>query len=575
MNTQKRIQKLDTKTINQIAAGEVVERPASVIKELIENSIDANATEITIELKNGGKTLIKIIDNGLGLHKDDFGLVFERHATSKIAKLDDLESEKTLGFRGEALASIASISQIEFASNGNSIDENGSLNPKPMASGTQVAVKNLFYNTPARSKFLKTDQTEYKKCLEIIESYALAQPEVAFRLIHNEKQILNLPKADLKQRIADVLGQDFASKLLKIAYLSKELTITGFISKPELAKDRAYNQHLIVNGRPISAPYFIHAIKNAYGSTVFPQEKPPFVLQIDINPAEVDMNVHPRKEEARFHFQSMVYSKLMQAVKHTLNENILTPKMDFSLKNAESFMQQKSIEGLKSIPPEPQIQNSMKMFDPSSFEREKRSLTEAQKEPETTLKPIAQVANSYIICRSEDGLVIVDQHAAHERVMYEKLKEEANKKDPQTQPLLVPEELELSRNELETLSEAQKILEKIGFHIEPMPNKKISIQAIPAKFSKNDLHELIHGLLQDLEENAEFKKLDQIEDIVINYAACRGAIKFGQPLTIDEQIALISQMETIAHKQYSCPHGRPTMISLSLDDLEKEFKRRK
>lgn len=584
MKNEHKIKKLDKKVINQIAAGEVVERPASVIKELVENSIDAGANQITIELEEGGKKKIKVIDNGIGLGKDQLDLVFERHATSKINKFDDLEITSTLGFRGEALASISSISEIEFASktqndtSGYSIDEKGEIKPAAIPQGTQVTVDNLFFNTPARAKFLKTDQTEYKKCLETIEAHALAHPEIGFTLYHKQKQVFDYPATDKEGRVTQVLGADFASKLLPVFYGGNELSIEGFIGKPELAKDRAYNQYLLINGRAINAPYFVHAIKNAFGSTIFPSEKPPFVLWLTLNPSDVDMNVHPRKEEARFHFQSMIYNKLLHSIKHVLNENVLTPKVEFAPKDVKSFIPSQA--SFSNTNPRPLQRDSVEMFAPMSFDRSKRSLTEPlsemQKEAvETRLRPLAQIANSYIICQGEEGLVIVDQHAAHERVMYEKLKEYARNKSPKSQQLLTPIQIELSNSELEVINQSKPVLESIGFDIQEFGGQTVLISAIPDKFSLNDSEEVFRGLIEDLKDGHDFSNLEKIEDIVINYASCRGAIKFGQPLTYEEMVGLIKEMEAIKGREYSCPHGRPTMIELSFDDLEKEFKRRK
>jgi DNA mismatch repair protein MutL len=584
MQNEHKIRKLNEKVINQIAAGEVVERPASVVKELVENSIDAQATQITVELEEGGKRSIRVIDNGIGLSKDQLDLVFERHATSKIQEFGDLEITHSLGFRGEALASISSISEIEFASkteedsSGYSIDEQGEIKPAAIPQGTQVTVSNIFSNTPAREKFLKTDATEYKKCLEVLEAHALAHPEIGFTLFHKQKQVFDYAPATKQDRITQVLGADFSSKLLPIFYGGNELSIEGFIGKPELAKQRAYNQYLLINGRSINAPYFTHAIRNAFGSTIFPAEKPPFVLWLTISPQDVDMNVHPRKEEARFHFQSMVYNKLMHSIKHVLNENVLTPKVNFAPNQVQSFMPSQS--NFTNNSPKPLQKDSLAMFMPSNLDRSKRSLNEplsqVQKQAnENHLLPISQMANSYIICQSEEGLVIVDQHAAHERVMYEQLKEYARNKSSKSQQLLVPIQVDLSNSELETLKQAQPILKNIGFDIQEFGGQTVLISAIPDKFSKNDIEDIFRGLMSDLQEGHDFSNLDLIEDIVINYASCRGAIKFGQPLTHEEMVGLITEMEAIKGREYSCPHGRPTMIELSFDDLEKEFKRRK
>jgi len=339
-----KIQKLAEQVINQIAAGEVVERPASIIKELVENSLDAGSTKVMIELETGGKDLIKIIDNGSGVGEEDLNMALQRHATSKISSLDDLEETASLGFRGEALASIASVSHLEFASypegqsSGMAINQEGEIVIKAMPKGTQVSVRNLFYNTPARQKFLKTDATEYKKCLELLESYCLSYPEVHFSLRHNDKQIFDYPASDRLGRIRQVLGENFSTKLLELHYEGSDLSIEGYIGKPELAKSKAYSQYFFVNGRQIRAHYLNHAVQKAYSTVIFPQEKCPYLIWINLDPSEVDMNVHPRKEEARLHYQNIVYSKLLQAVKYTLDKNILTPSIRIDKRNVEQFI---------------------------------------------------------------------------------------------------------------------------------------------------------------------------------------------------------------------------------------------
>lgn len=595
------IKKLPDNLINQIAAGEVVERPASVIKELLENSIDAGATSITIELKKGGKELIKIVDNGVGLDKSQFDLVFERHATSKIASIDDLNSNLNLGFRGEALAAISSVSQIEFASNGHLINSDGELKAKSMPNGTQVTVENLFYNVPVRLKFLKTDATEYTKCLEIVESYALCHPEVHFKLIHNQKVVFDYPKANTKEdRIRAVLGQDFSQKLLPISYSGTEISLLGFIGKPETAKDRAYNQYIFVNGRPLEAQYFNHAVKNGFGSLIFPSKKPTFLIWLQLDPKDVDMNVHPRKLEARFHFQGIIYNVILKAVKNALEKTSLAKTVELSRDSVENFLPKKDYTSTSNVSQTPSFSNSSQYpknsysnnyspqsfnfsepnntpISPKSFQNPSNDLItpeSAHSKSEPTLRPLCQINNSYIVCESKEGVIFIDQHAAHERVMYQKLKKVRQNQNQNTQPLLIPVQLELSKSQVEIFKNSSSVLNSIGFDIQDFGQNSIVVNAIPAKFSANDIESLIFGLFQDLSEGVDFSKLEEIEDIVINYAACRGAIKFGQKLTIPEMEALIYEMDAIQNLKYSCPHGRPTTITISYDELEKQFKRK-
>lgn len=594
----KTIHKLPNDLINKIAAGEVVERPSSIVKELLENSIDAGSTEVNIELENGGIQLIKIIDNGKGVHQDDFPQLFERHATSKISSLQELEQNLHLGFRGEALASISSVSHTIFASfpkdakSGTQIDSSGEIKPVSMPHGTQVEINDLFYNVPARKKYLKTENTEYKKCLQLIEQYCLAHPEVHFSLSHNQKVIFDYSSTDKAGRIRQIFGSEFSEKLLPVFFQGNEVFIEGFVGKPELAKQKSPHQFFLINGRPIKTPAFNYAVKQAFGSLIFPQEKPQFFLWININPEDVDMNVHPRKIEARFHYEGVLFRHILRSVKHALEKTDLTKQIEIPKQNYNSFISKPAPSPSFSSPnPAPQSFN----LGPSSYKpsNSKKSLTNyfqenhqrntqtlnnsytSNPEPQSKPKlyPLAQIENSYILCQGESSLVIIDQHAAHERILYEQFKAEALSQSPKSQKLLTPIQIQLTPKETKTLEEAQETLTKIGFDITILGQDSIGIQGLPAKFTKTNLEELIKDLLDDIQNNDSFQNLSDLEDIVINYAACRGAIKFGQPLTRDEMIALIQEMEKIEHKQYSCPHGRPSKVEITFKQLEKQFKR--
>ncbi len=587
-----KIQKLPNDLINKIAAGEVVERPASIVKELIENSLDAKATQITIILEEGGINRIKIIDNGLGLASDQLPLVFERHATSKINSLQELENNSSLGFRGEALASTASVAKVTFQSfpegqkSGYQIDHNGEIKPVAITKGTHIEIRDLFYNVPVRKKYLKNTSTEYKYCLKVIQEYALCHPEVAFTLEHNQKEIFSYSSTDRINRITQIHGSDFSSKLLPVFYSGADLKIEGFIGKPELAISKKPTQHFLVNGRPIKTNTFNYSVKQAFGSLIFPQEKPQFFLWLELDPKDVDMNVHPRKIEARFHFEGIIFRKIIRAVKDALQKNDLTKKLNLHKSSAESFIPKPNYSTSKhqsqsiSFPSHKSynIQGSkgslINYFNQNhSQNRPTQSLSDQTQKP--TLMPLVQIENSYILCQSPSALVIIDQHAAHERVLYEKFKAEANSQEPRSQELLTPIQIQLSSTQIETLKHSTETFQKIGFNISVIGENQIAVTSIPLKFSNNDLDTVIQSLLNDIEDNSDFQNLSDIEDIVINYAACRGAIKFGQPLTKDEMIALIQEMEKIQHKQYSCPHGRPSKIEITFQDLEKQFKRTK
>jgi len=627
MQAESRILKLDNHLINQIAAGEVVENPASALKEIIENSIDAECTHLSIDLEAGGKTLIRVADNGKGLIENDLPLVFERHATSKIQSLQDLENNFHLGFRGEALAAISSVSQIEFATrhhqslHGSSIDANGQITSKAMNVGTTVTIKDLFFNTVARQKYLKTDSTEYKKCLQVITSYMLAHPQIGFRVTHNSKLIYKLEPQDVLDRIAAVKGEQFASQLVKVNYLDEQIKLSGFICKPQAAVAKMPIQQIFVNKRPINAKNFNHAILQSYGSWLFSPNKPQFILYFDIDPKTVDMNIHPRKLEAKFFLESKIYGVLRQVVKKTLESHSLTPSVaksdslakfvpGFQADTNTGFQNDTNTESQISYPstsnseyrvhsshqsrglqnfglvskPHQSIprQSFSQQKHPDYIEMDTAPISIDQPVPnaelienphsENDLRAICQIKNSYIIAEGKDDIFIIDQHAAHERVWYEILKNNANSSQPQSQPLLVSESFNLDLSHLETLNKCKETLAKLGFDF-AISDNQITVKAVPTKLNKIGIQELFTNILEDIEQNHEFSNLNELEDIVINYTACRTAIKFGQSLELSEMQKLLDDMQAISHKKYTCPHGRPAIIKLGMRDLEKLFKR--
>lgn len=583
---------LSENLINQIAAGEVVERPASVIKELVENSLDAGATEIIVDVKEAGKIHIKALDNGCGIAKEDMQLALARHATSKIREEADLWKIRTMGFRGEALASIASVSKLVIKSKteenlgGTQIDSEGgeilSMKDVGMSKGTQIEVYNLFFNTPARQKYLKQTTTEFGHISALINTLALANPGISFKLIHNEKVVTDLPKStDLISRVADIFGRATAEAMLPIFYGGSEFQMDGFVGKPLLSRSSSQHQYLFVNGRAIQHFLFANTIKNAFHSMLMENKKPVFVLNIKIDPALIDVNVHPRKTEIRFEDQQTMIRVIYSAVKSALEKNNLIPKgftesqrymSDNFPKDTENAPR---VQGSLSFSKEILAERDFKPLSQFSFNHrgsDHSSIAVKHDEP-VSMKSITQIANSYIVAENESGLVLIDQHAAHERVRYEQLMEQFEKQEKSVQPLLVPFQLELASQELNLLEQNMETFKNLGFEIEHFGGSTFVIQAVPSFFAKEDLDQVIKGVLDDILNQKDPSKMQGNIEVILTYMSCRSAIKFGQKLSLDEMQGLLNQMEGLK-RPYTCPHGRPTMISLTLDELRKMFGRK-
>jgi len=627
------IKKLDKNLINQIAAGEVVERPSSVVKELLENSLDAKSTQITIDLENGGIDLIRITDNGLGVDKGDFPLLLEKHATSKISSVEDLEGALTMGFRGEALASISSVSKFKFKSKpkdgqlAHQIDQNGEISVCSLNQGTQVEIKDLFYNVPARREFLKTPNTEYNQILKLLIGYFIAYPEVSFNLNHNSKQIFAFRAEDFTDRVAKVLGNKFTDKSIPVFYESSNLKLSGIVSKPEFCVSKKPEQLLIVNNRPLKPDVFSVAVKNGYGSLIFPTQKPQFILNIQIKAQDVDMNIHPRKLEARFKYQSILFATILKSIRQALqkvslvkNVEIQKPSLDSFLShspagnsqntNVDSSFNANSSPTLKNASYNPRSQSSIGtrfqgmsnymptnqrqslMGDYSSTSNNQSAglnldLANAQGSLENSsqnqdldlssfqnsLRYLGQLSNSYLLFESKDGLTIIDQHAAHEKVKYFEIRNKLKSIQKHTQSLLTPLEIDLSIPKIAILKDAKPVFQKLGFDYQIKENQ-ISLTQVPANLVKINPEKLILELIDDF-LNANTKNLTELEDIAINYAACRSAIKFGQSMQPLEVASLLKSLDELKEEKYSCPHGRPSTIGISHDELEKLFLRKK
>lgn len=576
---------LSDNLINQIAAGEVIERPASVVKELVENSIDAGSTNIVIEVKNAGKTLIKVTDNGVGMDEEDMMLALKRHATSKISDEKDLWNIHTMGFRGEAVPSICSVSQFTIRSKtkddlaGFEINCDGGEIIKTshfgMNVGTCVEVRSLFFNIPARQKYLKQDSTELSHITALLNTVALAHPEISFKFIHNEKVLFDLAKStDLISRIADIFGKATSDAMLPVFYGGSDFKIDGFIGKPVLSRSTSQHQYFFVNKRPIQHFLLANTIREAFHSMLMENKKPVFIVNINIDPSLVDVNVHPRKLEVRFADQQALIRVLYSAAKSALEKHDLTP-MAFT--ESKRYMSDNfPVNITKERRP---VDSKFSVQDALSFtknflqERESKPLQSSSENSHISMKSITQISNSYIVAESDEGLVLIDQHAAHERVRYEELMNQFENENKSIQPLLVPAQMEFTNQEVSLIEENIGIFTVLGFDIENFGGKTFIINAVPSFLSGEDIDTVVKGVLDDIMNEKSPTKFQGKSEAVIHYMACRSAIKFGQKLTIPEMQALIMKLEKLK-RPYTCPHGRPTMIKLTLSELEKMFGRK-
>ena len=563
--------------INQIAAGEVVERPASVIKELIENSIDAGADKITLEVIGGGDELIRVTDNGSGMDKDDAKLALARHATSKISVTDDLFNIKTLGFRGEALASIASVSDltlitkqqrsptgVKITAHGGETISFEEINCPP---GTQIEVRNLFYNTPARKKYLKTISTEYQQILSFFQSLAIAHPNIQFVLFRNNKESFNYPIVNtFFERIRSVLGKNIAENCIPVSSSEGDFSIEGFIGKPEIAREGTRHQHLFVNSRAVSHSLFSYALYESYHSLLFGRQKPFFSINIQIAPTLIDVNIHPRKLEIKFLNQNQLFKALQKAAKESLEKNILMPGIKTNIYQPKFFDPIKVNDALEFTK---NLAEDSRNFKPGRINKYayKKDGTQV-----LSLNPLAQIAKSYILAESPAGLILIDQHAAHERILYEELMDQFDKKAPEKQQLLIPQNIELSSLEAEIFKSNEAIFNALGFEIELFGGSTFIISSVPASIAKENIENILLNVLSDLSDDKKTRAVINPSEKLIEYVACRSAIKFGKDLSIDEMASLIMQLDCLK-RPYTCPHGRPSMIQLSFEELEKRFKR--
>lgn len=580
--------------INKIAAGEVIERPASVIKELLENSLDAGATKITVELEESGKKQIKIIDNGEGMTPEDAEKSILRHATSKIRSVEDLFSIKTLGFRGEALASIAAVSKLNIITKQKNvlsgfalqIEGGNILNRNIVATepGTILDVQDIFFNTPARKKFLKTDAVELKHCLDVVTHYALANPSVTFKCLHNNYLLLHSPAMnDARSTIASIYGVQTAKELLEVKYQDEKIKVTGFISKPYHVRNDKNQQVLFVNGRWIKNADITNSVYEGYHSTLFVNKHPVFVLHLQLNPETIDVNVHPQKQEIKIEQKEEVMKAVSVAVREVLQSNKLMPTVDVNTEQQITFgtpLPQKEVKATVKYPFEPSAQRVFAVEEATaaydSAEANVPVVTEQSQSHELvhqklpTMKLLGQVHKTYFLAETEGGLFYIDQHAAHERVMYESLLNQFLHGRVEVQQLLQGEMLEVSVAEKILLGEKKEELKQLGFELEYFGGNAFAVKTIPLVFGKVKVKELLHDLLSMLENK---KSILEKKEEILTRMACRAAVMAGDVVTIPQMEKILSQLSK-TELPFTCPHGRPTLMKVTIDELEKKFRRK-
>ncbi|WP_237132065.1 DNA mismatch repair endonuclease MutL [Pseudohongiella sp. O18] len=615
----KRIALLSQRLANQIAAGEVVERPASVVKELMENSLDAGASRVDVEVEQGGSKLIRIRDNGTGIPRDDLTLALSRHATSKIVELDDLENIESLGFRGEALASISSVSRLMLVSRSEHAQEEGgwqveaagqemtaTLSPAPHPQGTSVEVRDLFFNTPARKKFLRTENTEFGRIDEVVKRIALSRFDVGVTLRHNQRTVHQLQPAqtiqEKQRRIGLVCGPAFLEHAVFIEMEASGLRLWGWVCLPTFSRSQPDLQYFYVNGRVIRDKLVSHAIKQAYRDVLFGGRHPAFVLYLELQPSLVDVNVHPTKHEVRFRDQRLVHDFLFRSLHKALADVRPSDHMQGSSDRDDNVMGQSSADnwqkpveqaslGLRvdqstgeilHTDSAPVSQNSAQRFSSYSGASSNsrvladqaalyQSLGEDKEVPPLGFA-LAQLHGVYILAQNAEGLIVVDMHAAHERITYERMKTACDTQGIKAQPLLVPVSLAVSRAEADCAEEQSQSLAELGFELERVAEESIVVRQVPTLLARANVEQLVRDVLSDIREHGQSERISAYRDELLSTMACHGSVRANRQLSIPEMNSLLRQMEQ-TERSGQCNHGRPTWVYQSMSDLDKLFLR--
>jgi DNA mismatch repair protein MutL len=602
------IQQLSPSLVNRIAAGEVIERPAAVVKELVENALDSGATQIHVEVEDGGRALVRVIDDGQGIPPGELPLAFASHATSKLSCDDDLFRISTMGFRGEALASIGAVSQArilsrvadsdvayEIVNNGGAI---GGVQAAAGNRGTTVEVRNLFFNTPARRKFIKGSPTEFGHISETLIRLALPFAAIAFRLTHNGRVALDLPAASIDDRLLAAWPDEFREQRLPLAVRDAELSLRGLIGLPELARPTAKYQYFYLNGRHIRDRFIQHALREAFRGLTEPGRHPAGILMLEIPPGDVDVNVHPTKSEVRFRDGSRIHGLVHAAVRERLLGSDLTPAASASPMHSRTLAGQPAPGG-----PEPAVMDMRAKLAaffraptpvaqyvlPTPPPSETPTPTAAQSSspeipieaPVSMAPPIAgepssaaaiQLHNSYLVVQSHDGMLIIDQHALHERILYEELRTRLSGGALESQRLLIPATFPVAATQLALLEHIQPLLERLGIEAATFGPSAVAVQAFPTFLHKLDPAAFVAELLERGEQELLDLTEEELLHEVLDMMACKAAVKAGDALTPAEIESLV-QRRDLVERSSNCPHGRPTTLRLSLRDLEKQFKR--
>jgi len=581
-----RIRKLSPGTVNRIAAGEVVERPASAVKELVENAIDAGATQVDVVFRGGGKSLIRVIDNGFGMNPEELALAIERHATSKIPD-DDLVNIATLGFRGEALPSIGSVARLAITSRARGAADAheitveagqvGSVSPANISRGTEVRVRDLFYATPARLKFLKSDRTENAEALDVIRRLALAHPNIGFSFVTEEREWLRAPEAESREtRVSQLMGREFFDNAIAVSGGAEDISITGFAGLPTFQRAQGTLQYAVVNGRPVKDKLIAGAIRGAYVDVMPRGRFPAVALYISCAADRVDVNVHPAKTEVRFRDPSFVRGLIVSAIRRALSGQAIRPDSTATTATTQAFTG--AYVAPRWTPPNSTsqvgfgetMQAALAMNMPLQSNVLPSVSDSLVEHPLGTAR--TQLHGNYIVSQTPNGFILVDQHAAHERIVYERLKAEREGKGIVTQPLLVPQVVDLDGATMSNLLSVTDTLQQAGLTIESFGQGAVLVREVPAALGNGNIPALLRDIADDAAELENISTLDARLNHVLATFACHHSVRAGRVLKVEEMNALLREMEATPNSG-QCNHGRPTFIELKLADIERLFGR--